>query len=53
MMSSGAIRLTCPNCGRFLGVLEGQGHEYPPCQCGVQITVRVTKRRLRRDSRPA
>lgn len=44
-----AQRLTCPNCHRYLGTVEGCYAEYPPCACGVQTTVRVTGKRARRE----
>lgn len=42
-----ARRMECPGCGKYLGTVEGVYSEYPPCQCGVQTTVKLTGRRGR------
>lgn len=39
-------RLTCPACRRYIGTVDGQYYEAPPCRCGVQTTVRIGRRAL-------
>lgn len=40
-----SIRVTCPNCGRFLGRIAGPA-EFPPCHnCGWQTTLAPPLRR--------
>lgn len=43
-MATAPTRLVCPSCGKFLCTVEGVSVECPPCSCGVQTTVRLTRR---------
>lgn len=45
-------RLTCPACSRYIGTVDGGYFEAPPCQCGVQTTVRVVAKRGRSGCQP-
>lgn len=45
---SGPIELRCPDCGRYLGTLEGTYFRSPPCVCGLQMTIQMVGKRARR-----
>lgn len=46
-------RLTCPSCGRFIGVVDGQYFEAVPCQCGWQTTVKRNRSQQSKEPKRA
>lgn len=45
---TGSIEVRCAACQKYLGTLQGTYLRAVPCTCGVQTTVEVVGKRVRR-----